>query len=290
MSILTTLQAVVDELGLPSLSTVVTSTDQTTRQLLAIANRVGKELKLRFPWPELTREHIITLVTDQESYDLPEDMDRFQFRTHWDRTNHWELDGPLTPQEWQFRKSGITQVVPRRQFRIKGAADAEFALFPTPDAGSNGNICSFEYQSETWIKPKQWVTATTFLAGTYCWNNGNIYQTTLGGVTGATAPTHTSGSVSDGGVTWTYVSAPYVEFLADTDTSLIDETLLGLGIQWRFMRQKGLDYEGIREDYETHLSRQSTAKLSAPVLYLGMTRKPFLLSAASIPDTGFGGV
>ena len=38
-------------------------------------------------------------------------------------------------------------------------------------------------------------------------SSGNLYKTTAGGTAGATAPTHTSGSVSDGGVTWDYVSS-----------------------------------------------------------------------------------
>jgi hypothetical protein len=55
---------------------------------------------------------------------------------------------------------------------------------------------------------KQWVTATVVAAGAYCDTGaGNVYTTTAGGTTGATQPTHTVGTVSDGGVLWTYVSA-----------------------------------------------------------------------------------
>jgi hypothetical protein len=37
--------------------------------------------------------------------------------------------------------------------------------------------------------------------------NGNLYSSTGAGTTGATPPTHGSGAVTDGGVSWTYVSA-----------------------------------------------------------------------------------
>ncbi|MBS7697861.1 MULTISPECIES: right-handed parallel beta-helix repeat-containing protein [unclassified Chelatococcus] len=38
----------------------------------------------------------------------------------------------------------------------------------------------------------------------YRFNGDHVYYAEAGGTTGATAPTHTSGSMSDGGVTWTY--------------------------------------------------------------------------------------
>ena len=55
-----------------------------------------------------------------------------------------------------------------------------------------------------------WYTGTVYAAGatviSYDGSNvGRVYKTTLGGTTGATAPTHTSGTVSDGGVSWTCV-------------------------------------------------------------------------------------
>ena len=56
--------------------------------------------------------------------------------------------------------------------------------------------------------PQPWVTATVYPADSYCVSdNGKIYRTVAGGTSGATAPTGTGGSISDGGVTWAYVSA-----------------------------------------------------------------------------------
>lgn len=52
-----------------------------------------------------------------------------------------------------------------------------------------------------------WVTATAVTSGQIVTNAGNIYTADAAGTTGGTAPTHTSGSVNDGGVDWTYVSA-----------------------------------------------------------------------------------
>ena len=288
MAILDVLQNVARELGLPDITTAVGSTDRTTIQLLAIANRVGKELRDRAEWPQLSKEYTFTLVSGQEGYPLPGDIDNVIFRTNWDRANHWELEGPLTPQEWQFRKSGVSQVSPRRKFRFRGAMTNSFLIFPTPTSADTGSIMVFEYQSTNWIAPKTWVTATSFAALSYCFYDGNIYQTTSGGTSGATPPTHTSGSASDGGITWTYFNGMYTQFLADTDTCLIDEYLVGLGVQWRFMRQKGLDYEEIRSDFEQALAGEVFKISGAPTLNMSPGGQNFLVGWWNIPDTGYG--
>lgn len=55
---------------------------------------------------------------------------------------------------------------------------------------------------------EDWETGATISgAGVYRRNAGNHYTSTGGGTTGATAPTHTSGTVSDGGVSWTWVDS-----------------------------------------------------------------------------------
>lgn len=56
--------------------------------------------------------------------------------------------------------------------------------------------------------PQNWVTATVYSANAYCISDsGKVYTTAAGGTSGATAPTGTGSSISDGGVTWSYVQA-----------------------------------------------------------------------------------
>ena len=52
-----------------------------------------------------------------------------------------------------------------------------------------------------------WANSTTVQPNTSILYNGNTYYTATGGTTGNTAPTHISGAVSDGGVTWSYIGA-----------------------------------------------------------------------------------
>jgi len=53
-----------------------------------------------------------------------------------------------------------------------------------------------------------WVTATAYSSGAYVRSSNKLYQSTGAGTSGATAPTHSSGTVSDGGVSWTFI-APF---------------------------------------------------------------------------------
>lgn len=52
-----------------------------------------------------------------------------------------------------------------------------------------------------------WAASTVYAAGVYVQSGLNIYYTAAGGTSGSTQPTWTSGSSSDGGVTWLYVTS-----------------------------------------------------------------------------------
>lgn len=284
MTLLTVIQTATKELGLPVPTTVINNSDATVKQLLALAEREGKEVRTRWKWPQLNREFTFTLVNNQANYAFNDDYDYQASETHWDRTNKRELFGPMSESEWQVLKSGIATAGINRRYRVKGIADKQIYIDPTPTAT---DTLVFEYQSANWIRPKTWVTATAFAAGAYCFNDGNWYSTTAGGTTGATAPTHTTGSASDGTVSWIYSSALYETFVADSDISLLDENLLCLGLQWRFRRDKGLEYAELRKDSEAAWSRAATARRGSRVLSLAPKRTSYLITSRNIPDTGY---
>lgn len=288
MTVLSLLQAAAREIHISAPSEIVASTNEQVQQLLAHTHRVGDRLASEHQWPQLSKEFTITLVDSQDSYALPADFDRFITRTHWDRTNQWELQGPLSASEWQWFQSGVVSDFPRRRFRIKGMTDNKFFIHPTPDSSEAGNVLAFEYQSKNWISPVTWTTATAFGAGAYCSYNGNIYKTTAGGTTGVTEPTHTTGSSSDGGVTWTFQDITYDSFLADTDFSLIDERTLGLGVQVEFMKSSGLQYLEKQRDFQRQVQRQAIALKGTQVLRLDRSVNPRFLSPGNVSDTGYG--
>jgi hypothetical protein len=145
MTLLTLIQTTADELGLTRPSAVVSSTDVQIRQLLALMNRTGTELVREFPWQRLQKEHTFATVSGTETYAAPSDYGRPINQTHWDRTNHWPLNGPQSPQRWQTFKSGIVSTGPRLRFRIKGNL---IYVDPIPTAAYT---VAFEYISNKWV-------------------------------------------------------------------------------------------------------------------------------------------
>lgn len=236
-TLLQLMQQAFSELGLGTLSTVIGNPDIQVAQLLALANREGREAMARGVsiggWQMLRKEYLFNMVPAQDTYPLPADIDHLCPQTYWDRGFRWQLLGPLSPQEWQVLKSGISPTGPRRRFRIMGG---QFVVDPVP---SDTNQLVLEYYSANWC---QSATGT-------------------------------------GQRSWT----------KDTDTYLLDDDTMVMGIVWRFRRAKGLDYETEKQDWQNALDRVLARQAGARTLSLSTrSSDTFLLNNNNVPDTGFG--
>lgn len=67
-------------------------------------------------------------------------------------------------------------------------------------------------------------------------------------------------------------------FAADTDTTMLPDDLLLMGIRWRYMREKGMEYAELFRTYETQVQ-----------YYLG-SEKPRARLNMSMPDTRMPGI
>ena len=176
-----------------------------------------------------------SLAFGQQSYSLPSDFDFMISGTQWDRGYRWQVFGPLTPQEWQVLKSGLSPTGPRRRFRLMNGL---YYLDPIP---YDSNLLVYEYVSANFV------------------NSGGL----------TTSPTNA--------------------FTQDTDTYVLPDDLMILGLQWRYKRAKGLDYSQEYETYDDALQRELGRDTGSRTLRLDITTSDVaLLSSNQIPDTGFG--
>lgn len=285
-TILSIIQTASDEIGIPRPSSVIGSNDNSARRLYAFLLRTSKHLRSKEEWPFLRKEVAITIVSGQDSYALPGDFEAFLNETQWDGTNHWQMLGPLTPEEWQAKKRGVSSQTPRRTFTIKGMASKQFFIMPTPSASEAGQILYYEYISANTFMPVAWNASSSISIGDYRSYNGNMYVATSAGTTGITPPTHTTGTASDGGVSWEYTLTKYSP-RSDLDTTVLDPDLFVLGIIWRWKRHKGLDYDDAFSEYLDAVQTQIVNERGTRTISFdgGVVTSP---GRWNIPDTGYG--
>lgn len=89
----------------------------------------------------------IPLTLGQDTYAMPGDFEYFQNMTFWDRTNHWMLLGPTSPQADQWHRSGIFTTGPRRHWRKQGQLANQWRIWPPPFEIVNPLQLVFEYLS-----------------------------------------------------------------------------------------------------------------------------------------------
>jgi len=282
MTLATVVANVADEAGYTVESAVIASTETTTKQLRTMAQRVNREMSDQYPWPVMYAAGSITLVNGQAQYQLPAAFSYYQYNTFWNQSTRWRILGPMTPQEYaEIKGYGLNTTVYQR-FQLRGISNDQLLISPTPTA--SGDIIIFEYIAERSVRPRTWATSVLYSANSYTFYNGNYYQTTAGGTTGATPPTHTSGSVSDGGVTWTYYSGIYNEFLADTDVSIFNEKTLELGVLERFAEIHGLSVVPGR--YAIQLNEDFSRQNPGKILYTGGLQRNLVFARDGIATFG----
>ena len=80
--------------------------------------------------------------------------------------------------------------------------------------------------------------------------------------------------------------AAQAAFLADGDVALLDEELIGLGLRWRFLRAKGLDYAEEMASYERELEQAVARDGGSTALQIAPQAPD--LARLNLPDGSFG--
>lgn len=232
MSLLSIITDVCAQLSLPQPTAVVGSTDSQVQQLLALANKAGRELARDTAWQVLlTQQTFTTTASPTQAAALPADFDRFVPDTFWNRTTRRAVSGPITPQVWQALQA---QPALQTVFLMYRERDGVFLMSPTPPAGQT---IAYEYVSINWAKSA--------------------------------------------------AAVPQAAFLADADTSYLDESLIEDSLVWRFLRAKGLDYAEEMATFERNKEKAVGRDGGSGALYLSST--PYDLNRANLPDGNFPG-
>jgi hypothetical protein len=147
MSLLTIVNRAQALLNLPITTVVVSSSGQTQKQLLAIANTDGELLAEEFTWQQLTVQTSFTTTATEEQTNstLPSDFGWMINETMFNRTTTDPVVGPINAREWQqLLAQGVNISIPR--YRVRGN---KLLFSPAPPAGQT---IYYEYSSKNWCE------------------------------------------------------------------------------------------------------------------------------------------
>jgi len=201
----------------------------------AIITSVDSATQVTIDRPCTATGTAVALTAGQKAYTFPSGIARFIDQSWWDGSYRWQLLGPLSSQEKQVLKYGISPTGPRRRFWIE---DNLVWIDPTPTTAND--VIAFDYYSEYWARASDGLTEKA-------------------------------------------------RFTADTDYYVLDDDCMVMGIKWRFLRAKGLDYG---EEFNSYMERKNMmiarngGRRSLPINARNQGQR--LLNQDNIPDTGFG--
>ena len=101
-----------------------------------------------------------TVTFSRTIYPLPSDYETITDNTHWNKTKHWQMLGPVDAQQWQWLKSGYISTGPRVRWRILGD---EFQIWPPYNTLE---YLGFEYRSKGFVRSATGQVKNSFTADT----------------------------------------------------------------------------------------------------------------------------
>jgi hypothetical protein len=238
--------------NIPEPTTLLALTDPGHLQLRELLYEVSEELRALRCWPQQKKTWTISLAGGSSVYTLPSDFYSAVPRTGFDTVNGRALR-VLGDAEFA-EEAALVHYDHTTGYRIFGIGQS-FQVSPTPT--SSGTI-TFEYITKNLFTPPFWSAGETGIAvNTYRSASGNIYRASAvtTGVTNSARPSHTSGTVLHGGVTWEYYEHPYEIVVADSDLLLFDKDLVVLGLKAKWPTEKGLVRERAQVEYEKRISQ-----------------------------------
>lgn len=310
MSLLTIIQAACGELGLTQPTQVIGNTDQQTIQMLALANREGKEFAAMqgqwTGWPELRKQYIFNMVSAGSFSGVSTTINSNVLSGFASTTgisqgygvsggsiltgttvlsvgaNSVTLDTPATS-----TVSG--QVFSFGQVSYPLPSDLQFFI-PQTEWDRN-----FRWQMLGPLSPQEWQTIISGISPV----GPRLRFRVMGNTFNIQPP---PGASQNDVLAFEYISTFWcmpqggaslsqTQWTADTDVYAWPEDCAVLGLKWRWLAAKGLNYAEERATYEQAVERQiarSGANRTLPTNASSGSGGVRLLGGQNVPDTGFG--
>lgn len=298
------MQQAANELGIPEPTQIIGAQDDQTKQLLALANREGKEFSTaanaKGGWQDLHKEYTFTTVA-------------------------YTVTGDTTAGSAVITNISSTSGITANYFGCNGAGIDQASIVSSVDSATQVTLSKVATVTETGVtltfgqiaydlpSDLEYFADRTFWDGAYLWEllgpiSAQQKQLLRYGVVanGPRAkfyirinkmwlnPMPSNGTLiaydyysnawcaSDAGVDQT-------TWAADTDTYKLDEDCFIQGLKWRWLRAKGLDYTQEKMDYESEVSRVISRDGGMRDMSLvGSTFGERFLNDDNIPETGYG--
>lgn len=125
---------------------IIGNPDDTAKQLLAFAMKVGEELCRDYDWQEMISEATVTTVVDQAGYALEADYDRVVSDTTWNQDTQRPMVGNSSAMTWNLIKTYEPAVGTETYFRI---IKDQVQVRPIPAAVFD---FTYEYLSKAYCK------------------------------------------------------------------------------------------------------------------------------------------
>jgi len=119
MTLLSVCQEVADAIGLTRPTSIASSTDQLSRQMLVYARQTLAELS-RMDWPTLQTPFEFDTVVGQQKYPIPTDFGRQIGDTMYLSSQYYQLRGSLSSTEWARQRGSFPTNLGRYKFRTYG--------------------------------------------------------------------------------------------------------------------------------------------------------------------------
>lgn len=243
---------------LPNAISFESPTDPATLQLLHVLYAVVEELRRSKAWTQQKKVHTFEMEANRSKYPLPKDFYAPIPLTHYDNSDKWLLDGPMSDGNFAYRLYADTSGT-RKAYRLFGPdfnPNTEGGQFWIDPADSTaGRDISFEYLSKNLFLPKHWQPSTAYVSGEYVNANGEIYLCDTNGTSHATnSPNGQTTNITDGTTQWDWVSTPYETIIDDNDINLFDDDVVKLGMRAKWFEGKGEQYESAKIEFEKAIS------------------------------------